>query len=404
MGAGPRQLHVRMRGRSSTEQHRASSPLELLFDLTFVVAVASLTGELASNLIAGHPAGIGAFLMVFAAVWWAWINFTWFASAFDVDDALYRVLTLVQMAGVLVLAAGVPAAFVHNDFRAITIGYVIMRVAMVGQWIRAAVEHPGTREAALKYAGGIVFVQILWVLRLLLPAEWQTPSFLVLIVAEMAIPVWAEWRVRTTWHPGHIAERYSLFVIILLGEVIAAATGAMQRALEESGLTPVLVAIGLGGLVLVFAIWWLYFLEPAEQGLRSRPGWAYFWGYGHYVPFAAIAAVGAGLEVAVDAAGHQPRIGLVATGAVLAVPVAVFFVVLYLLQRPFSAGGNVPGRVLLPAAAVALISPLAAPVIGVAGEVVALALLGALVVVSTLAIGVARTQRRQRSDASSASS
>jgi len=59
--------------------------------------------------------------MVFAAVWWAWINFTWFASAFDVDDALYRVLTLVQMAVVLVLAAGVPTAFEHNDFRAITV-------------------------------------------------------------------------------------------------------------------------------------------------------------------------------------------------------------------------------------------------------------------------------------------
>jgi low temperature requirement protein LtrA len=229
-------------------------------------------------------------------------------------------------------------------------------------------------------------VQILWVLRLLLPAEWQTPTFLVLIVAEMSVPVWAEWRVRTTWHPGHIAERYSLFVIILLGEVIAAATGAMQRALEESGLTPVLVAIGLSGLVLVFAIWWLYFLEPAEAGLRRRPAWSYFWGYGHYVPFAAIAAIGAGLEVAVDAAGHEPRIGLVATGYVLAVPVAVFFVVLYVLHRPFQVAGEVPARVLVPAAVLALLVPLAGPALGIAGIVVGLALIGALAVVATLLI------------------
>src|SRR5476649_1997941 len=102
MPAHLRQLHVPMRGRG-TEGHRTSSPLELLFDLTFVVAIASLTGELAHGLLGGHPGAISAFLMVFAAVWWAWINFTWFASAFDVDDALYRVLTLVQMAGVLVL-------------------------------------------------------------------------------------------------------------------------------------------------------------------------------------------------------------------------------------------------------------------------------------------------------------
>ncbi len=400
MGAGPRQLHVRMRGRSATEAHRASSPLELLFDLTFVVAVASLTGELAHDLVAGHPSGIAAFLMVFAAVWWAWINFTWFVSAFDVDDALYRVLTLVQMAGVLVLAAGVPAAFEHNDFRAITVGYVIMRVAMVAQWVRAGIEHPATREAAFRYAAGITSVQILWVLRLLLPADLQTPTFLVLIVLEMAVPVWAEWRVRTTWHPGHIAERYSLFVIILLGEVLAAATGAMQRALQESGLTPLLVAIGLAGLVLVFGVWWLYFLEPIEEGLRRRPSWSYFWGYGHYLPFAAIAAIGAGLDVAVDSAGHEPRIGLVATGYSLALPVAVFFVVLYVLHRPFHAKGAVPGQVLLPAAALALLLPLAAPVTGVVGTGVGLAVVTALAVVATVVID----QRRQPADAATATS
>src|SRR5882757_5550713 len=159
MGAGPRQLHVRMRGRSSSEAHRASSPLELLFDLTFVVAVASLTSELSQGLAAGHPVAVASFLQVFLAVWWAWMNFTWFASAFDVDDALYRALTLVQMAGVLVVAAGVPAAFEHNDFRAIVVGYVVMRIAMVAQWIRAGVEHSETREAAFKYAGGIFVVQ-----------------------------------------------------------------------------------------------------------------------------------------------------------------------------------------------------------------------------------------------------
>lgn len=391
MAAHLRQLHVRMSGRSATEAHRASSPLELLFDLTFVVAVASLTGELAEEIVAGHPGGIAAFLQVFAAVWWAWINFTWFASAFDVDDALYRVLTLVQMAGVLVLAAGVPAAFGHGDFRAIVVGYLIMRVAMVGQWVRAAIEHPETREAALKYAGGIFGVQILWVLRLLLPPELQTVSFLVLITVEMVIPVWAEWRNRTSWHPGHIAERYSLFVIILLGEVVAAATGAMQRALQESGLTPVLVTIGIGGLVLLFAMWWLYFLEPTEEGLRRRPTWSYFWGYGHYLLFAGIAAFGAGLEVAVETAGHEPEIGSIAVGYALTVPVAVVFVVMFVLHRPFASRDEVPGRVLITAAALALLLPLAAPAIGIAWMVVALAVVGALSVVATIVIGLRET-------------
>jgi low temperature requirement protein LtrA len=389
-----RQLHVRMTGRS-TEGHRASTPLELLFDLTFVVAVASLTTELAEGLLAGNWGAIPAFLMVFVAVWWAWINFTWFASAFDVDDALYRVLTLVQMAGVLVLAAGVPTAFEHNDFRAITIGYVIMRVAIIGQWLRAGIEHRQNREAAFRYVAGILVVQLLWVLRLLLPPALYTPTFLVFIVLEMCVPVWAEWRNRTTWHPGHIAERYALFVIILLGEVVAAATAAMQVALAKSGLTPVLVTIGLSGLVLLFAIWWLYFLEPAEAGLRRRRSWSYFWGYGHYLLFAGVAAIGGGLELAVDVAGHHPKIGPIAVGYSLAVPVAVVFTMLYVLHRPFRQPDEVPGRVLIPAAVVTLLIPLAAPSLGVGATVAGVALVGALAVAATIADGLRRQPGRQ---------
>ncbi len=320
------------------------------------------------------------------------MNFTWFASAFDTDDALYRVFTLVQMAGVLVLAAGVPEAFEHGNYLAITIGYVIMRFSMVAQWLRAGMEHPESRRAAWGYAGGIFVVQLGWVLRLFLPHEAATVSFLVLVVAELSVPVWAEWRVRTTWHPGHIAERYALFVIILLGESVAAATVAMQRALAASGVTPQLVMIGIAGLVLLFDIWWLYFLEPAEQGLRRKPGWSYFWGYGHYVLFAAIAAAGAGLEVAVESTGHDSGIGPVAAGYALAIPVAVIFVTLYVVTRPMGDPEQVPGRVLIPVAVVALLVPLAGPVIGAPGVVVALALVGALVVSATIALGHKRAK------------
>jgi len=387
MGAGPQQLHVRMRGRSASEAHRASSPLELLFDLTFVVAVSTLAGQLAHEILLGHAAfGLGSYLQVFFAIWWAWMNFTWFASAFDTDDALYRVFTLVQMAGVLVLAAGVPAAFEHGNFLAITIGYVIMRISMVAQWMRAGLEHPEARRAAWGYAGGIFVVQLGWVLRLFLPLATATVSFLVLVVAELSVPVWAEWRVRTTWHPGHIAERYALFVIILLGESVAAATVAMQRALAASGVTPQLVAIGVAGLVMLFGIWWLYFLEPAEESLRRRPGWSYFWGYGHYVLFAAIAAVGVGLEVAVESTGRHVGIGSVGAGYALSIPLAVIFVVLYIVTRPMGDPGQVPALALIPGAVLALLVPLMGPVIGVTGIVVALAIVAALVVGVTVGL------------------
>jgi low temperature requirement protein LtrA len=126
------QIRVLMTGRATDEPHRASSQLELLFDLTFVVAISRITPQLADSVARG--AGLQTvtpFLEVFFLIWWAWMNFTWFASSYDTDDVAYRLLTLLQMTGVLVLAAGVPAALNDNDFLAITVGYLIMRVGLI---------------------------------------------------------------------------------------------------------------------------------------------------------------------------------------------------------------------------------------------------------------------------------
>jgi Bacterial low temperature requirement A protein (LtrA) len=103
----PRPVVRRMSGRDPGEAHRASTPLELLFDLTFVVAVARAGIELRDALAQGHAGhALAGYAAVFFALWWAWVNFTWFASAYDTDDMPYRLLTLLQMAGVLVFAAG----------------------------------------------------------------------------------------------------------------------------------------------------------------------------------------------------------------------------------------------------------------------------------------------------------
>src|SRR5919107_589938 len=154
-------IRVRMRERDTGEPHRASSPLELLFDLTFVVAVAAITAQLAHGIADGHGLEeLPAFLQVFFAIWWAWMNFTWFASSYDTDDVPYRLLTMVQMAGVLVLAAGVPAAADHADYGVVTVGYLIMRMALVAQWLRAGLEDPAGRRAAMRYAAGICLLQM----------------------------------------------------------------------------------------------------------------------------------------------------------------------------------------------------------------------------------------------------
>jgi low temperature requirement protein LtrA len=97
--------------------------------------------------------------MVFFAIWWGWLNFTWFASAYDSDDVPYHLLVLLQMGGVLILAAGVPAAFEHQDFFGITLGYFVMRIGLVAQWVRGAVENPDGRTTATRCVVGVAVVQ-----------------------------------------------------------------------------------------------------------------------------------------------------------------------------------------------------------------------------------------------------
>ena len=330
-----------MRAREPDEPYRSSTPLELFYDLCFVVAVSLAAARLHHALGEQHiGAGLLGYLMVFFAIWWAWMNFTWFASAYDTDDALYRGTTLVQIAGALVLAAGVPTAFDRIDYTVITIGYVIMRLAMVAQWLRAGAANPEQRSTTLRYAGGIALVQVGWVLRLLLPPSLGVASFVLLAVAEMAVPAFAERAVKTTWHPGHIAERYGCFTLIVLGEVVLGSTSAIQEALAEGEHLGPLLGLAAAGVVIVFSMWWLYFDEPAERLLSSQQI-ALGWGYGHYFVFASVAAVGAGLEVAVDFDTGRTELAPLLAGFATAVPVAVFLLSVWLLHVRRRPGGRV---------------------------------------------------------------
>ncbi|MDR6612738.1 low temperature requirement protein A [Leifsonia sp. 1010] len=378
-------FRIRMTGRSTDERHRVSSPLELLFDLTFVVAIAQVAGQLAhageEGTILDH---LPLYLMVFFAIWWAWMNFTWFASAYDTDDVPYRLMTLVQMGGVLVLAAGVPAAFDHENFTAIIVGYLIMRFALVGQWVRAAIEYPEGRKTAIRYAVGVSAVQVLWVAWGFLPTQIAVATFVLGALLELAVPLWAERPGMTSWHPHHIAERYGLFTIIVLGESVSASAIGVQNALAQSGFSAALVCIAVAGLVLLFALWWLYFLEPAAEGLRSRRNRSFYWGYGHYFVFASLAALGAGLEVAVQAGAAHSEASNTAVEYAMAVPVAVFLFMLYVLHAPLVSEVVIRPVKTFVAIALVLLLPLASPVIGLVGVTIGIALVAAALVAVTL--------------------
>ncbi|MFD6700734.1 MULTISPECIES: low temperature requirement protein A [unclassified Microbacterium] len=330
-GSLPRFGLVRMRPRAVGEADRGVSNLELLFDLVFAAAVGISSGAMHQLAAEGDLlGGVGAYLMVFFAIWWAWMNVTWFGTSFDTDDWLYRVLVIVQMGGAITIAAGSRTGILEGDFTWVVIGYVVLRLCSVAQWIRVAYASPAYRVTALRYAVAITVVQVLWVLRQpLLPTSLQLPSFLVMVALELLVPVFAERARSTPWHPHHIAERFGAFTLILLGESVVGSTAAMLVAIEHHGALTY-IGVAATALAVLAGMWWCYFALPRDElvgGLRATMGF----GYGHFVVFAAAGAFSVGIEnvLAVLEEGHgAPSVALAAT---LTVPVAAYFAATWVL-------------------------------------------------------------------------
>lgn len=338
--------------RDPHEAHRAATPLELFFDLVSVIAIAAAAAGLHHAIAEAHTVeGIITFVMAFFAIWWAWMNYTWFASAYDNDDTLYRLLTIVIMAGSLTMAAGIGALFKSGDLTMVVAGYVIMRLGMIALWLRAANNDPERRSAALSYAAGIGIAQIFWIVFLAL--QPLQPAFLyglffAGVVLELAVPVIAERKSNTPWHRHHIIERYGLLNIIVLGETLLAGGLSLQQV--AGGATNIaFVHIALSSLVIVFSMWWLYFAR--EDHLNSTDlNRALIWGYGHFVIFASGAAVGAGFAVLVDVIAGKAETSLFIGDYAVGIPVALYMMGLWFVRDRFCLEGS--ARWVLPVFAV----------------------------------------------------
>lgn len=333
------------------EEHRSSTPLELLFDLCFAAAVSQAATQFHHAVDDGRLlGGILGYASVFFAIWWAWVNFTWFASTYDTDDPPYRFMTLAQLAGVLVLAAGVPQAFAFDDFTLVVIGFAIMRAGLVGQWLRAAHANAAGQRTALRYAVGLTLCWAGWsVLLLAVDGPARMLLWPVLAAGELSVPLWARRTGACPWHPRHIADRYGCFSLVVLGESVLGASTAMQTALDSRGAPHALYGIAVGGILTFFSMWWLYFARPAHAFLvDSRIG--FVWGYGHLAVFASVAAVGAGLSANVDLAMRHTATDARVVGACFTVPVALYLLAVWMLHlRPHRA--HAAGGVVFPSAA-----------------------------------------------------
>ena len=330
-----------MSGRDPHEQHRVATPLELLFDLTFVVAFGIAASEFAHLLAENHVGeGLVAFAFATFAIWWAWMNFSWFASAYDTDDWIYRLMTMLQMVGVIILALGLPQMYVsieegdHVDNVVMVAGYVVMRIALVGQWLRAAKQDPDRRSACLTYAVVVTAAQIGWIGLLL--AHTSVVATFALVVPLVLLETMGPWLAETRkggtpWHAHHIVERYGLLAIIALGEGVVGTVASLSAVIRAQGWTVDAVLVAVAGTGLTFGMWWVYFVVPASDLLRAHRERSFRYGYVHYLVIGSIVATGAGLHAAAYYIEHRSKLSSVETVLTVAIPVAVYIVSVYLL-------------------------------------------------------------------------
>lgn len=234
------------------DDHRHVSWLELFSDLAYVVAIAMIAHELTGDNLR-HDLMI--FVVLFIPVWWAWLGDTFYTNRYNPEDHGHEILTLVQMFGVVGLAI-----FAHTGLGAGFVGfacsYILIRGILAILSYRVGRHNPAVR--GLNYhLGNVTVVGLLfWIGALFVPAPLRFYLVGIGIAIELIGPVFrAMEQQKAHLNVTHMSSRFGFFVIIILGEILAAVVRSVTDAGENVG------ALVTGGLALViaFCIWWVYF-------------------------------------------------------------------------------------------------------------------------------------------------
>jgi low temperature requirement protein LtrA len=287
--------------RAAAGEERHPTWLELFFDLCFVTAIAALAAGLHHDPT-WH--GVAVFGLLFVPVWWAWMGYTWYASAFDNDDVVFRLGMLGAMLLVIALAAGV--TLVEDGSTAeFAVAYGLLQALLAGLFLRARRHATSARTFASRYALGDAVGAFVWFASLAVEEPWRYVVWALGMLVLMATPPWAVSGYEgKAFNADHIAERYGLFSLIVLGESVVAVAASLAGAGFDASAAAT-AALGFG---IAACIWWTYFGSVRWASLtRQSLLRSFTWGYGHLFVFAGIAATSVGVHLAADAAlaGHH---------------------------------------------------------------------------------------------------
>ncbi len=255
-------------GAEEAAQQRRTSPVELLWDLVFVFAVTQVTTLLASNL---SWAGFGRSMLALALVWWAWSAFVWAANAQDEASPTLRVALLVAMVLIFITGLSLPRAFT-DDATLFAATYAGVRFIHLGLYADASRRGSASWTAIAGFGVTVTIGMTLLIAGSFLDEPLRVLTWTLAAAIDYAGPAWlTRERLRGLQQVAvaHFAERYSLFIIICLGEsIVAVGAGASARPISAA-----LVATVTLGILITVAMWWIYFgrfAEAAERRLREH--------------------------------------------------------------------------------------------------------------------------------------
>ena len=334
-----------------------------------VVAIAQL-----AHLFAHHPDPHGAFLAagLFVAVFLAWQGFSFYADRFDTDDLPFRLATFAQMLALLALAVqvGDVAKGHHAGF---ALAFAAFRAILVALYVRAYRHTPPARPLIRRYASVYAASVGLWLASAFVPTEWAFAIWAVALVLDLSMPPLSTRLHRTIpTDPAHVPERFGLFTLIVLGElVVAVGIGTMEATWSPSA-----VAVAVAAFCIAAGLWWLYFERLSGQELPHAAVPIVTFAYAHLPLLGALMFVAGGASVLV-----RPDGGASAAGAwALCGGLAAFLAALNIAHAQLE---NAPMRAVYAARWVAVAALIAIPLaagtpIATAGA--ALAVIVALVV------------------------
>jgi low temperature requirement protein LtrA len=288
-------LPIRLRSAHGAEAGRRATWLELFVDLAFVAAVSAVGAPLATEYT---PDGLIRYAFLFLLIWWAWLGHTLYATRFDPDDVLHRVLALALIFGVAVMAINADAALDSRSSAGFAAAYAGLRLVLAFQYARAR-QVRRAREFATTSAIGCGTAAAIWLASAVAPVRIRFALWAAALAVDLGTAVLtARHTHRLPPDAAHLPERFGLFTIILLGDSLVAVTNGMKT--QETWTVPA-ASSALLGMSMAFTFWWWYFDGvggAGERVVQSRQDSRLFhvWVYAHLPLYIGIGMAGVGAE------------------------------------------------------------------------------------------------------------